>query len=541
MRNPLIKKQFIEVFRSYFVNQKTGKKRTKGKTTLFFFLFLLLLIFVSATFLGISYLFLDLIKGPKEFHWIYFAVMGILTMILGIFGSVFNTYASLYLSKDNELLLSLPISPFKILSSRIVLVYGLSLMYSGLVWLPVCALYYIYGGPSLLSILLCILLLFVISLFVTVLTCVLGFVVALLSVKLKNNSLMIVLITLAAIGGYYFVWFRMTDTLKSIVSNAGAVGEGLKKWGNVFYLLGEASVGDVKSFLLFTVISLALFAVCMFLLAKTFLFISTMRSGEKKNKVTFRSEKKQKKISETLIWREFKRFLSSPTYMLNCALGTIVGPIAAVMVIVKRQVLREVIDIFSIRFASKVEDYLPLLLTAVIMLALSMNTLTTPSISLEGKNFWILRALPVKTADILSAKRNFHLLMTVPTSIVSTIIIGIILNLYKEEIIVISLLIFFVAFFEANAGLMLGLRRSDFNWTNETKPIKQTLNSLLILLIGWAIPVITVGGYYLIDRYTKLPITSFIFLCILLVIFAAATYITDRWINKKGVILFEKL
>ena len=39
---------------------------------------------------------------------------------MGAFGSVFNTYSSLYLAKDNDLLLSLPIPLRVIISSRLL-------------------------------------------------------------------------------------------------------------------------------------------------------------------------------------------------------------------------------------------------------------------------------------------------------------------------------------------------------------------------------------------------------------------------------------
>ena len=44
-----------------------------------------------------------------QVSWLYFALMGGLGLCLGAFGSVFNTFSSLYLAKDNDLLLSLPI------------------------------------------------------------------------------------------------------------------------------------------------------------------------------------------------------------------------------------------------------------------------------------------------------------------------------------------------------------------------------------------------------------------------------------------------
>ena len=52
--------------------------------------------------------------------WLYFALMGLMAMFLGAFGSVFNTYSSLYLAKDNDLLLSLPIPVRIIMASRLV-------------------------------------------------------------------------------------------------------------------------------------------------------------------------------------------------------------------------------------------------------------------------------------------------------------------------------------------------------------------------------------------------------------------------------------
>lgn len=526
------------MFKSYFVDRKTGKMRTKGKTVFLFIMFAVLLIFLSSAFFGMATLLLDLVKGPYEFHWLYFAVMGILAVVLGVFGSVFNTYASLYLSKDNELLLSLPIPPSKILSSRIVIVYGLSLLYSGLVWLPASIMYYIFGGPGVLAIIFTVLLLFIISLFVTVLTCILGFFVAALAVRLKNNAIITVFITLAAIGGYYFVWFRMTDTLKGIVLNSALAGSKIKKWGNVFYLLGKASAGDIKSMVIFTALTVLLFAACIFVLSKTFLGISTLKGGKKKSSVPAKTAKKQKKTSSTLLTRELKRFLSSPTYMLNCALGTLIGPVCAIAVIIKRKALLDIIKVLGSSF--DVYDYLPVLLAAVGLLILSMNTLSTPSISLEGRQLWIIRSMPVNTADILKAKRNFHIMMTLPTTIISVIVIGFALNLYKEEILIIALILFLATFFEADIGLILGLHRSEFDWANETKPIKQSLNSLIILLIGWIMPVIAVGGYYLLDRYSTPVLNSFIFLCVLAVVFGLAALLADKRVFKKDLTLFEE-
>ena len=63
--------------------------------------------------------------------------------MLGAFGSVFNTYSGLYLAKDNDLLLSLPIPVRALMASRLLGVYLMGLMYSAVVILP--------GGDRLLG------------------------------------------------------------------------------------------------------------------------------------------------------------------------------------------------------------------------------------------------------------------------------------------------------------------------------------------------------------------------------------------------------
>lgn len=41
--------------------------------------------------------------------WLYFTLFALVGVLMGVFGSVFNTFSGLYQAKDNDLLLSLPI------------------------------------------------------------------------------------------------------------------------------------------------------------------------------------------------------------------------------------------------------------------------------------------------------------------------------------------------------------------------------------------------------------------------------------------------
>ena len=109
MFKTLLKKQLLEINRSFFYDAKKGRNRSK-KGTIAYITFYVLLMF---GYLGGLFGFLShALAAPLVsvgMGWLYFLIMGGIAVVLGIFGSVFSTYSSVYMSKDNDLLLSMPI------------------------------------------------------------------------------------------------------------------------------------------------------------------------------------------------------------------------------------------------------------------------------------------------------------------------------------------------------------------------------------------------------------------------------------------------
>lgn len=69
--------------------------------------------------------------------------MGLISVLLGAFGSVFNTYAGVYLPKDNDLLLSMPIPVSALVGARLAGVYLMGFLYSAVVILPAVLVYWL--------------------------------------------------------------------------------------------------------------------------------------------------------------------------------------------------------------------------------------------------------------------------------------------------------------------------------------------------------------------------------------------------------------
>ena len=90
MLKTLVKKQLMEIFRSYFYNAKTNKKRSTAGIIAYILLFAALMIgLIGGMFTGLS-VSLCAPLTQAGMGWLYFALMSLLAIFLGAFGSVFN-------------------------------------------------------------------------------------------------------------------------------------------------------------------------------------------------------------------------------------------------------------------------------------------------------------------------------------------------------------------------------------------------------------------------------------------------------------------
>lgn len=533
MLKTLIKKQYQECFRSYFVNPKTGKRRTKGGIFGMFVFFTAVMLFLAGMFFGLAFLLGDGLIGAGM-QWLYYVLMGILSVLMGAFGSVFNTYAALYLAKDNEMLLAMPIPPSRILITRVSLVYGMSLMYSGIVWIPALVYAWVFGTVSVQAVVFQVLLIFLIALFVTVITCVLGWVVALVASRVKNRSFVIVVISLVLFAGYYYVCLNMMSILQKLLMNAEALGEGIRIWANVFYQLGKAAGGDAGAMGIFSGITLVLFGLCFFLLSKSFLYIATRSHSERKK--AGKLFVKSRGVSSALLTRELRRFVSSPTYMLNCGLGIVILPVMAIFALVKQDVLDAVLTGMG-EMLPWIGPLLPMLVIVIVCMCSGLNAVSTPSVSLEGKNLWILHTLPVSGKMVLNAKLRLHLWLNLPAALFSAVVLGLCLKLGAVTILLCCLFIVAFLWLTGAFGLMLGVLRPNFQWTSEAMPIKQSMNVMISIILGFALPILAALGCYWARNL--LSVEAYLGLSALLQ--AAGALGLSWWLDTAGARKFDRL
>ena len=527
MLKVLLQKQLAEIFRTYFYNAKTNKARSRGATIAYLVGFALLMVGLLG---GIfAYLSVSLCGALSAvgMDWLFFALMGLLAVFLGAFGSVFNTYSSLYLAKDNDLLLSMPIPVRTIMASRLLGVYLMGLMYSGVVILPAVIVYWIMISASAAAIAGGVLLVALISLFVLTLSC--GWVVAKISLKLKNKSFITVFVSLVFLGVYYFFYFRAQTLIQDLVANAAVYGANIQRSAYPLYLFGRVGTGDPLAMGIVSAAFAALFLLLYRLISRSFLKIATS-SGKQEKKVYRETRTERQSASAALLRKEFSRFTASPNYMLNCGLGTLMLPIAGVVLLVYQAKIRDLELLLGAEFAS-------LLFIAAVCLLASMNDMAAPSVSLEGKSLWLAQSLPVKPWQVLRAKLAVHLTLTGVPAAVCYVLLAFAHPFSAAELLLGAVLIAGYVLLMASFGLFVGLKMPNLHWTNEITPIKQGGAVMLALFSGFAYAALIVVGYLLLGP--KIGLTAYLAAFAALTLLLAALLL--RWLHKTGCRIFASL
>lgn len=528
MVKALVKKQMLEVFAWLYQDKKTGKSRDKKGVITYLLLYIIVFGIVGVMFYEVAAsLGNSLING--EFDWLYMAIMGMIGLIMGVFGSVFNTYASLYKVKDNDLLLSMPIPTKYIIFVRLLGVYAMGLLYELLVMVPTVILYLQKRNGDVVVIIFTILIPFVMSVLILAISCILGFLVGIISEKLKNQKIITVIMALIVFVAYYVLCGSAEGFLNMIVENPSNVASKVKGIFAIFYHLGFAANGNVNSMLIFTGITLVLFLVVYIILRKTFLKLTITNTGTKVKYVE--KNIKTKSLFKSLLAKEAVRFSQSVTYMLNCGIGSVLMIVTGVVAIVKMDMILEVWKVLALF------DYMDLVLIAGVCLISSMNNMAAVSISLEGKNIWILQSLPVPTFEIIKAKSAFQFIFTSIPTIFLMICMIFTLRLSMFYVVMMILIVLLFLLFKSLFDVACNLKFPNLTWTNETIAVKQSL-SVAISLFGGLIFVGIFGGlYYLIYDM----ITASAYAIILTLILIALNIMIIMWLKKKGCKIFENL
>ena len=402
MIRALLRKQLRELGAAFLRSSKTGKARSRASAVGYALLFAVLVVVLMLCFAGMA-LPLASVLLPAGLDWLYFASMGLTALLVSVLASAFTSYSGLFQSRDNELLLSLPIPPAVIFGVRVSTVYLACLIYLLMAWVPAVVCYGLRAAHPLAGVLCSIPMALVLAGAACILAVLLGWAVALANDRARHKSLVTVVCSLVLFALYYAGFLRVQEMLDDLLADAAQSGAALARAAWPLRLLGGATAGELPALVGLVLGTVLCFAAFCKLLEKPYLCRMTARKGTAR---TAYHARKARPVSlrQALLRRELLHLGSSSAYMLNSAMGTLGLLVLGGVSLWKA-------DLFA-RFAQAVPEGVPVLVCCAVCAVSAANFLTTPSVSLEGRTVWLLQSLPIPSWQALCAKLELHLLLT---------------------------------------------------------------------------------------------------------------------------------
>ena len=160
----------------------------------------------------------------------------------------------------------------------------------------------------------------------------------------------------------------------------------------------------------------------------------------------------------------------------------------------------------------------------------SMNAMTAPSVSLEGKTLWLAQSMPVTPWQVLQAKLRLQWLLSSVPTLFCAVCAGCLVSASPLERALTILLPVCFALFSALLGLTLGLKMPNLTWTSEITPIKQSACVVVTLLAGFLYAGALAVVYFLVGYRLNLSLYLGLFALLTLAASAALYF----WIKTRG-------
>ncbi len=515
------------LFAGIFMKSRSVKKRSPVVTVLI----ALLVIYVVGTFFVMSgFLFYQLCAPlvSAGYGWLYFALMGITVFALCFVGSLFATQSQLFNAKDNDQLLSLPIKPFSILMSRVAALLLLDYLFEVFIVIPAGIIWVVSQPVTALGVVFFVLAALVLPLMAMAVAVLFGWLIAMATARLRNKNILTLVLSIAFMLAYFFVYSNITKYIQTLIINGAQIGAAIQKGFFPAYHLGRAiAEGNAVSMLIFTVCAVAPFILAMLILSANFIRIATSNRGANKVKYTEKALKASG-VRAAFVKKEIRHFLANPMYILNSAMGVILMLIGAVFFAVKQDVvLGYIVELNKTGLALS-----PAILICVVLCVVSaLNLVSAPSISLEGKNLWIAKSLPVNSFDVLLAKAGMHILVCGVPTLAASLIFALALRATAVQTVLILLVPLLYTVLTAFFGVTVNLLFPKFDWINEIQPIKQGVSTLVSMAGSFAL----VAALILLYVFALSPLVAaetYLFLCAALLVIL--TLILFAYLKKGG-------
>ena len=437
---------------------------------------------------------LDAIGGLK-----FLPLLALILLCLVIV--VFSTYSiqgSLFAAKDYSLLFSLPIKPVAILVSKLCFTYVMNCLLTAAFFIPIIVMYYLKVACSPLVFLLTLLAVPFIPLLPTLLATFLAYGTSFFASRSKKHSsgiILFLMITLTIAG--IAVQFNANKLLPLLLTHREVILESIQRfYPPAYYLTTALTDLDIVALLWFIICSIIPTLVVLMLLSKGLKKI-VAGLGETHQTAQFKlGALKTRSVLKTLYVKELKRFFASPIYVMNTSIGMLLVVVLAVLSsFFSPAQLETLLEI------PNMQPYIVALLVVILAGSSALTFTSAISISIEGKNLWIVKSSPITPLTLFTSKILVNLTVCLPSILLASLLFTFNFKLSFIDWMYLLVIPSLYAGLTATSGILINLLFPKLNWTSETAVVKQSASSMIAAFWGMSLIAIPVGLFILLKPH----------------------------------------
>ena len=481
--------------------------------------------------------------APLNQQKIVLTLFVLLTAFMTIVEGIYKAGPLLFNCKDDNLLLSLPISKRTVLFVRLLKFYIFELLFNSIFMFPVM-IAYVYWTPNIewTYYLVSLIMLFILPIIPIVISCLIGALITSISSRFKYKNIMQIVISMIFLVTFLYASFRLNDLVEYLAKNATSINDIIMKLyypaGVYINLISDFSILELLKFILINII---ITIISILILSKFYFSINSRIKTVTSNKNTNIEELIVKSNSQTksLMKKELNTFFKTPVFIINAGLGLLLYLIVTIAVVIKFDGIISLLTSEEGLNISKdmIMNNISIYVLYLIIVTSFMTSITNSVISLEGRNINILKSLPVKIKTILMSKIYSSLLLTTPVLFLGVIVFFIKFKLNIFEVLLLLILSILLPLVSHFIGILVNLKYPKLDAESSAEVVKQSMSSFLSVMIGMLLLIINI---LIISILAKL-LSSTIVLLIVCIVYIIINILLYLILINKGVKLFNDL
>ena len=396
--------------------------------------------------------------------------------MLALVFTFFKTNGYLFNFKEYDMLMSLPFKPKTVAGCKFLYMYVKTLPWYLSISVSMLIGYAIYADITVFTVIIWLLMALLVPVIPMLAASFLGYIIARISAGFKKNNIVQTVLTFLLVIFAFSLRFiiesvfrddRVEEALETLADSVNGITDLYipAKW-----FTKAVTDTDILSFLLLTVTTIVLFEVLFILVGRSYREINSKLKNHAASGDFKMSGSKQRSILNAIAFKELRRIMGSSICMIQLFMGELLALLIGILVL-----FIDFDDLISTvtQGAPVTSAMLHPSISLIVYFLIGMVSSTAATPSLEGKNYWIVKSLPIPEKTLYQGKMLFNMYLTVPVAVFTTAAICISAKTPLLMSLLSVVLSVMLCAFSTAWGCVCGVKHIKLEWENEIEVVKQ--------------------------------------------------------------------